>query len=50
MCILCTKVYDLNLTRIDCNNCRRVTKIPKDLTKITYLRCQNTKIKKYHLH
>jgi hypothetical protein len=46
MCILCTKSYTTNIIRINCDGCRKVTKIPDNLTKLRYLQCRNTKIKK----
>jgi Leucine-rich repeat (LRR) protein len=46
MCILCTKSYTTNIIRINCDGCRKVKKIPDDLTNLRYLQCRNTKIKK----
>lgn len=36
----------MDLTILNCDGCKHVTKIPKELNKLTYIYCINTKIKK----
>lgn len=43
MCIICTDDYDETLTKLDCSNCRYITKIPKILINLTSLDCHNCK-------
>ena len=46
MCIICTKDYTINATKLDCRDCKNIKEIPKKLVKLKDLncnRCENIK-------
>lgn len=44
MCIICTNNYDINITYLDCDSCKKIKKLPQNLYKLKYLNIKNTNI------